>query len=273
MRRSTTRRRKEGEEKNAETEKTKKTSRYLNPPYAELAVAAEEHIRIAEKRLRGMRLSEPEGGGGNSGESGSGSGVSLSPAEAAALRTETLASHVTASSTITRATTTTTPSRPPITTHVLDTALGRPAAGVRVRLLSRPRGAPAAARAWVPTPGSSSSSSSSTSTMTTDNDGRCSTLLSPGAPRPPPGHYRIEFDVGEYFERTAREVLGYGGGGVVAVGGGDKLSAFYPTAAVEFVVSPPGNSSDANATVIPRPEHLHIPLTFSPFGYSTYRGS
>ena len=95
----------------------------------------------------------------------------------------------------------------------------------------------------------------------------------PPAPRPPPGHYRLEFDVGEYFERTAREVLGYGGGGVARGGGGG--GAFYPSAAVEFVISPPppppGSAGDSG--VASRPEHLHIPLTFSPFGYSTYRGS
>lgn len=98
--------------------------------------------------------------------------------------------------------------------------------------------------------------------------------MAPGAPRPPPGHYRIEFDVGEYFERTVREVPGYGGGGVVAVanGGGGGNGAFYPSAAVEFVISPLGDSSNSSSAV-PRPDHLHIPLTFSPFGYSTYRGS
>ena len=137
--------------------------------------------------------------------------------EAAALRTGALASHLGAA-----AAAKATPARPPITTHVLDTALGRPAAGVRVRLLSRPRGAPAGARAWVPAPGAtttdatsspSSPSPTTAAAATTDADGRCSALLSPGAPRPPPGVYRIEFDVGEYFERTAREVPGYGGGG------------------------------------------------------------
>ena len=92
----------------------------------------------------------------------------------------------------------------------------------------------------------------------------------PPAPRPPPGHYRLEFDVGEYFERTAREVPGCGGGG----GGGGGGGAFNPSAAVEFVVSlppPPGPAGESG--VASRPEHLHIPVTFSPFGYSRYRGS
>jgi 5-hydroxyisourate hydrolase-like protein (transthyretin family) len=164
--------------------------------------------------------------------------------------------------------------RPPITTHVLDTALGRPAAGVRVRLLARPAGAPAGASVWVPAPGAAAAAAASTTwAATTDGDGRCSTLLLPGAPRPPPGVYRIEFDVGEYFERTAREVPGYGGGGVVREGGGNGNGAsFYPSAAVDFVISPSPPSAPGTAAVS-RPEHLHIPLTFSPFGYSTYRGS
>ena len=140
---------------------------------------------------------------------------------------------------------------------------------MRVRLLARPRGAPAGARAWVPAPGAAAPAPAAA----TDGDGRCPGLLAPGAPRPPPGHYRLEFDVGEYFERTAREVLGYGGGGVARGGGGG--GAFYPSAAVEFVISPPppppGSAGDSGVTS--RPEHLHIPLTFSPFGYSTYRGS
>ena len=258
--------------------KKKNSTRYLNPPYAELAIAAEEHIRIAEKRLRGLFSGSSSSGGGNGGRI-----ESPSPAEAAALRTGALASHLGAA-----AAAKATPARPPITTHVLDTALGRPAAGVRVRLLSRPRGAPAGARAWVPAPGAtttdatsspSSPSPTTAAAATTDADGRCSALLSPGAPRPPPGVYRIEFDVGEYFERTAREVPGYGGGGVVAReegdggGGGGGGGAFYPSAAVEFVISPPQGNSNNSGGVVSRPEHLHIPLTFSPFGYSTYRGS
>lgn len=164
---------------------------------------------------------------------------------------------------------------------------------MRVRLLSRPPGAPAEARAWVPAAGGDVGRESSgvlSDRPETDADGRCSSLLLPGAPRPPPGTYRIEFDVGRYFEETKKSVQGYGGGGVkVAVGGGtssggsggessrSSSGAFYPSAAVEFVVSPPtdekSNSSDSSNDIASRPEHLHIPLTFSPFGYSTYRGS
>ena len=64
-----------------------------------------------------------------------------------------------------------------ITTHVLDTARGRPAAGVRVTL--EREGNPLASGA-------------------TDQDGRLRDLLPAGAPLEP-GSYRIVFDTGSYF--------------------------------------------------------------------------
>ena len=132
------------------------------------------------------------------------------------------------------------PPRSAITTHVLDVALGRPAAGVTVTLFARPACAPPAARLWSPL-----------ATRETDADGRANDLLPPGAPPPPPGVYRLEFDTGAYVERVAAtEVPGYGG----------SSGAFFPAAAVVFVVSP-GRA------------HYHVPLTWSPYGYSTYRGS
>jgi 5-hydroxyisourate hydrolase len=70
-----------------------------------------------------------------------------------------------------------------ITTHVLDTALGRPASGVHVELEFRDQ------RAWrVLARGA------------TDSDGRLRTLLPDGAPLTP-GEYRLVFAVDEYFAR------------------------------------------------------------------------
>ena len=68
-----------------------------------------------------------------------------------------------------------------ITTHVLDTSLGRPAAGVAVslELLS-------ADGSWVRL-GSS----------VTDRDGRCRDLL-PASDPPSPGTYRLSFDTASY---------------------------------------------------------------------------
>ena len=62
----------------------------------------------------------------------------------------------------------------PITTHVLDTALGRPAQGVDA-VLERQR----------------------VGEGSTDADGRIKTLLAPGALAS--GHYRLTFDTGAYF--------------------------------------------------------------------------
>ncbi len=76
-----------------------------------------------------------------------------------------------------------------ISTHVLETSLGLPAAGVRVRL-ERFEG-----ESWVPI-GSS----------TTDADGRCKRLLPEGA-EAERGQYRVRFETGEYFARKNERCL------------------------------------------------------------------
>jgi 5-hydroxyisourate hydrolase len=73
-----------------------------------------------------------------------------------------------------------------LSTHVLDTALGRPAAGVPVTL-SRDDGATLGAGV-------------------TDDDGRVRTLLQAGQALGA-GTYRLRFDVGAYFARGAREAF------------------------------------------------------------------
>jgi len=67
-----------------------------------------------------------------------------------------------------------------ITTHVLDAADGRPAAGVAVQLLARD------GDAWTPI-----------AEAVTDADGRAAAL---GPERVAPGEYRLRFDVGAYFD-------------------------------------------------------------------------
>lgn len=70
-----------------------------------------------------------------------------------------------------------------ITTHVLDTALGRPARGVPITLdRHTPEG-------W-----------ETLGTGATDDDGRLRTLTPPGPV--PPGRYRISFDTATYFAGT-----------------------------------------------------------------------
>lgn len=75
-----------------------------------------------------------------------------------------------------------------ITTHVLDTALGRPAAGVSVSLerLDPDGGA------------------NRIGTGTTDGDGRIRDLLAPGQTIAE-GSYRLRFETGAYFAREGRE--------------------------------------------------------------------
>jgi 5-hydroxyisourate hydrolase len=108
-----------------------------------------------------------------------------------------------------------------VTTHVLDTSLGRPAAGVPVRLEHLADGEP-----------------SLMAEASTDADGRVRELGPDGLR---PGTYRVVFDTGAYFARSAQR-------------------AFYPEVAVSFLVE----AADG---------HYHVPLVLSPFAYSTYRGS
>ena len=84
-----------------------------------------------------------------------------------------------------------------VTTHVLDTSLGRPAAGVPVRLEHLAGG--------VPSPVAEAS---------TDGDGRVRELGPDGLQ---PGTYRVVFDTGAYFARSGQRT-------------------FYPEVTVSFVV-------------------------------------
>jgi 5-hydroxyisourate hydrolase len=90
-----------------------------------------------------------------------------------------------------------------ISTHVLDTALGKPAAGMRVILEQ------------VDDVGSVVS----LGVGETDSDGRLRDLLRPGETLAP-GDYQLRFDTGAYFAATRRET-------------------FYPSVMVEFRVTGP----------------------------------
>jgi 5-hydroxyisourate hydrolase len=73
-----------------------------------------------------------------------------------------------------------------ITTHVLDAVIGKPAAGVAVRLEKRE------ASGWTLVYES-----------VTDADGRCRDL----APSAEPGIYRLTFDTGTYLNRKGRSTI------------------------------------------------------------------
>ena len=74
-----------------------------------------------------------------------------------------------------------------LSTHILDTALGKPAAGVEI-LLEKKRGSE-----WTPL-----------SRGTTDSDGRCKTLI--GENKMEAATYRLRFLTGPYF--TAQHIRG-----------------------------------------------------------------
>jgi len=83
-----------------------------------------------------------------------------------------------------------------LSTHVLDTSLGKPAAGIPVLLerIRDPKSDPAEHRDLTIGAG------------TTDEDGRLKEFVYAGA-RLAQGTYRLRFDVSEYFTRTQRETF------------------------------------------------------------------
>ncbi|NLU72734.1 hydroxyisourate hydrolase [Streptomyces sp. HNM0575] len=144
-----------------------------------------------------------------------------------------------------------------VSTHILDTSVGRPAAGVGVELSVR-TGRDAQ---W-----------NVHSASVTDADGRCKDL-----PALPEGtaHARLTFEVEPYLtagggmdadrkstHRTDRN--GTDTNGTDAHGANDRHEAgpqggFFPEVTVVFAVAAGG--------------HYHVPLLLNPFGYSVYRGS
>lgn len=129
-----------------------------------------------------------------------------------------------------------TPLRSPITTHVLDTCIGKPAPQVAVRL---ERKAPGSSQAW-----------ETVATGRTNVDGRVPDLLPP-SDYVNPGIYRISFDTDEYMSRCKAQHPTF-----------FADVPFYPAASVQFQITPEQVR-----------QHFHVPLTWNPYGYSTYRGS
>ncbi|MEU2338599.1 hydroxyisourate hydrolase [Streptomyces sp. NPDC006654] len=126
-----------------------------------------------------------------------------------------------------------------VSTHVLDTSVGRPAAEVAVRLAARC--GPDAH--WQALGGSA-----------TDADGRCKDL-----PELPEGttHVRLDFAVEPYFEKSAKKQADAQQD--APANRDSEPAVFFPEVAITFAVVPG--------------EHYHVPLLLNPFGYSVYRGS
>ncbi|KAF2197219.1 Hydroxyisourate hydrolase [Delitschia confertaspora ATCC 74209] len=135
-----------------------------------------------------------------------------------------------------------TPSRPPITCHVLDTTIGRPGANIPVKLTLLQVGG-RAATANLPF------------TAITNSDGRVTSWTAPN-----PAHlelhtlcekdfsdedfmWSLTFNTEEYFGKKG-------------------IKTFFPEVEVKFVVRREQ-----------RGEHFHVPVLLGPFGYTTYRGS
>ncbi|KAJ7170049.1 hypothetical protein C8R46DRAFT_222014 [Mycena filopes] len=126
----------------------------------------------------------------------------------------------------------------PITCHVLDSSLGKPAEGVQIRLQNFTPASEAGVDIFNPM-----------ATGVTNADGRCLDLLpardsseaKEQAAVLVPGIYKIVFKTKDYFEKQGRK-------------------CFYPMVEITFEIENPA-------------EHYHIPLLISPYSFTTYRGS
>lgn len=132
-----------------------------------------------------------------------------------------------------------------VSTHILDTSVGRPARAVPVQLSVRA----SPDEAW-----------SAHGSSATDADGRCKDL-----PALPEGttHVRLHFDVEPYFtdrpQRSHRPDRLHQAEAQQDAPRVRDSGAFFPEVAIVFAVRPG--------------EHYHVPLLLNPFGYSVYRGS
>ncbi|MFG2223280.1 hydroxyisourate hydrolase [Streptomyces sp. NPDC048644] len=133
-----------------------------------------------------------------------------------------------------------------VSTHILDTSVGRPADGVALTLSVRS----GSGAAW-----------SAHGASATDADGRCKDL-----PALPDGttHVRLDFAVEEYFLSEKHRSPDRNRPDQQAEEQQDAprvrdSGVFFPEVAITFAVKPG--------------EHYHVPLLLNPFGYSVYRGS
>uniref|UniRef100_M8BX22 2-oxo-4-hydroxy-4-carboxy-5-ureidoimidazoline decarboxylase n=1 Tax=Aegilops tauschii TaxID=37682 RepID=M8BX22_AEGTA len=164
--------------------------RYANRPIVELEAAAEEELKITELRLAKLFSAEtaaPPTSGENH----------ISQPDKAADRMRIIGAHLGALSQHSankapEITGSSNRTRPPITTHVLDTALGSPAAGIEVHLemwkdaTSPPSFDNKEFKGWT-----------TLGTSITNNDGRSGQLMD-NVDNVAPGFYRISFNTSKY---------------------------------------------------------------------------
>ncbi|QEU90901.1 hydroxyisourate hydrolase [Streptomyces kanamyceticus] len=127
-----------------------------------------------------------------------------------------------------------------VSTHILDTSVGRPAGAVTISLSARS----GTGEDWKALGGSA-----------TDADGRCKDL-----PALPEGttHVRLDFETEAYFLAKNNQQAEAQQDAPANRDSG-ATGAFFPEVAITFAVTPG--------------EHYHVPLLLNPFGYSVYRGS
>ncbi|KAK3147047.1 hypothetical protein QOZ80_3BG0277380 [Eleusine coracana subsp. coracana] len=205
--------------------------RYVNRPIIELEVAAHEELKITELRLAKLFSSEPmvpsprtEGPAIKSDKAADRMRIIGAHLGTLSQPSANKAPEITGSSSRTR---------PPITTHVLDVARGLPASGIEVQLeVWKNASTPLLfenkdLNAWA-----------TIGTSVTNNDGRSGQLMDI-VDNVTPGFYRISFNTAKYAP-----------------------SGFFPYVSIIFEIK-------ANQTA----EHFHVPLLHSPFSFTTYRGS
>jgi 5-hydroxyisourate hydrolase len=125
-----------------------------------------------------------------------------------------------------------------LTTHILDTASGKPAGGVVIELFRL----------------SPSLSSTRLASVVSNSDGRCDSPLLEGDALQP-GVYEILFYIGDYFRaQNGREE------NALTPGASLPEPPFLDTVVIRIGLA------DAQS-------HYHVPLLVSPWSYSTYRGS
>jgi 5-hydroxyisourate hydrolase len=128
-----------------------------------------------------------------------------------------------------------------LSTHVLDTAKGLPAAGLKIQL-------------WK----IAADERRLLKEVITNQDGRTETPLLLGDELKP-GVYELVFQVGPYFQNLSRRS---------AAEAEAAEDAFLETTEDTFLGDVP-----VRFRILNRGENYHIPLLVSPWGYTTYRGS
>lgn len=191
-------------------------ARCNNLPHAELLAAANEQMKITELRLQKLVAAQERQ-----------AGQPLDTSTTAERRAGLVLNHLMGSAQAMRS---------PITTHVLDTSMGRPAPGVPISLH---RECADSSGVW-----------DCIAEGQTNKDGRIGDLLPP-SDTVLPGLYRMTFDMTSYMKHCKFLHPNF-----------FPDQPFYPKVVVHFCIS---NSQTE--------QHFHVPLTWNPYGYSTYRGS